>query len=109
MYEIQANAKGSRQITVTDGHLATIGKYGLFRQLVDSNGIVDETVLEKLRLNVRALIEAHPDKADLVDLCRDVLFHDDMKAFGLRRLTELYTGRRGTPAEAGREGRTGEP
>lgn len=41
-------------------------------------------------LNVRALIEAEPDKADLVDLCQDVLFHDNMKAFGLNQLVKLY-------------------
>ena len=53
MYEIQTNAKGSRQMSVTDENLKTIEKYGLFQQLVDSNGIIDEMVLEKLRLNVR--------------------------------------------------------
>ena len=58
--------------------------------LVDSSGIIDEMVLEKLRLNVRALIEAEPDKADLVDLCQGVLFHDNMKAFGLNQLVKLY-------------------
>lgn len=45
MYEIQANAKGSRQIKVDDCHLETIRKYSLFNQLIDSNGIVDEDVL----------------------------------------------------------------
>ena len=54
MYEIQTNAKGSRQMFVTDENLKTIEKYGLFQQLVDSSGIIDEMVLEKLRLNVRA-------------------------------------------------------
>ena len=80
MYEIQTNAKGSRQMFVTDENLKTIEKYGLFQQLVDSSGIIDEMVLEKLRLNVRALI----------DLCQDVLFHDNMKAFGLNQLVKLY-------------------
>ena len=84
MYEIQTNAKGSRQMFVTDENLKTIERYGLFQQLVDSSGIIDEMVLEKLRLNVRALIEAEPDKADLVDL------HDNMKAFGLNQLVKLY-------------------
>lgn len=90
MYEIQANVKGTRQIHITDGHLETIEKYGLFQQLVDSNGIIDEMVLEKLRLNVRALMEAHPDRADLVELCQEVIFHDNMKAFGLEQLARLY-------------------
>lgn len=77
-------------MSVTDENLKTIEKYGLFQQLVDSNGIIDEMVLEKLRLNVRALIEADPGKANLVDLCQDVLFHDNMKAFGLNQLVKLY-------------------
>ena len=90
MYEIQTNAKGSRQMFVTDENLKTIEKYGLFQQLVDSSGIIDEMVLEKLRLNVRALIEAEPDKADLVDLCQGVLFHDNMTALGSDQLVKLY-------------------
>ena len=49
MYEIQTNAKGSRQMFVTDENLKTIERYGLFQQLVDSSGIIDEMVLEKLR------------------------------------------------------------
>ena len=90
MYKIQANQSGTRSIEVSDLHLETIDKYQLLRNLVDSNGIIDEMVLEKLRLNVRALIEADPGKADLVDLCQDVLFHDNMKAFGLNQLVKLY-------------------
>ncbi len=90
MYEIQTNAKGSRQLTVTEENLITIEKYGLFRHLVDSTGIIDEMVLDKLRLNVRALMETHPDNGELVELCKDVLFHDNMKAFGLQQLHRLY-------------------
>ena len=90
MYEISTNAKGSRQMDIADSHLETIRKYALLEQLVDSNGIIDEMVLEKLRLNVRALMEAHPENADLVDLCRSVLFHDNMKAYGLGQLARLY-------------------
>ena len=90
MYEIQANAKGSRQIKVDDCHLETIRKYSLFNQLIDSNGIVDENVLGKLRLNVRALVDVHPDYTDLVDLCQNVLYHDNMKAYGLEQLIKLY-------------------
>lgn len=90
MYEISTNAKGSRQMDIADSHLETIRKYALFEQLVDSNGIIDEMVLEKLRLNVRALMEAHPENADLVDLCRGVLYHDNMKAYGLGQLARLY-------------------
>ena len=56
MYTIQANPSGTRNIQVTDADLQTIQKYALFQHLIDSNGIVDESVLEKLRLNIRSLI-----------------------------------------------------
>ena len=51
MYTIQANPSGTRSLEVSEENLATIEKYGLFRHLIDSNGIVDETVLDKLKLN----------------------------------------------------------
>lgn len=50
MYKIQANQSGTRSIEVSDLHLETIDKYQLLRNLVDSNGIIDEEVLEKLKL-----------------------------------------------------------
>ena len=50
MYTIQANPSGTRSLEISEENLATIEKYGLFRHLIDSNGIVDESVLEKLRL-----------------------------------------------------------
>ena len=53
-YKIQANASGTRSIEVTDAHLATLRKYHLLHHLVDSNGIVDESVVNKLKLNVRS-------------------------------------------------------
>lgn len=90
MHEISTNAKGSRRMTIGDNHLETIREYALLEGLVDSNGIIDETVLEKLRLNVRALMEAHPEKTDLIDLCQNVIFHDNMKAYGLNQLVKLY-------------------
>ena len=46
MYKIQANQSGTRSIEVSDQHLETIEKYQLLRNLVDSNGIIDEEVLE---------------------------------------------------------------
>ena len=101
MYEIQANAKGSRQIKVDDCHLETIRKYSLFNQLIGSNGIVDEDVLGKLQLNVRALVEIHPDYADLVDLCQNILYHDNMKAYALEQLIRLYADWAHTHQEAG--------
>ena len=91
MYKIQANQSGTRSIELSDLHLETIDKYQLLRNLVDSNGIIDEGVLEKLKLNVRALLEADncQDKA-LLDLCLDVIYNSNMKALGLHNLVLLY-------------------
>lgn len=90
MYEIQTNTSGTRRMVITDKQLTTIRKYALFNDLVDSNGIINETVLDKLKLNVRSLITSSVDCHDLVNLCKDVLFHDNMKAFGLQQLVKLY-------------------
>ena len=91
MYTIQANPSGTRNIQVTDADLQTIQKYALFQHLIESNGIVDESVLEKLRLNIRSLIASQEsDSKDLLDLCIDVIYHRDMKAFGLHQLIMLY-------------------
>ena len=89
MYKIQANQSGTRSIEITDAHLKTIDSYQLFRNLVDSNGIIDEQVLDKLKLNVRSLLEseAGKDKA-LLDL--DVIYNSNMKALGLHNLVELF-------------------
>ena len=89
--KIQANTSGTRSIELSESHLDTIEKYQLFRDLIDSNGYVDEQVLEKLRLNVRALLESQSgvDK-DLLDLCLDVIYHPNMKAYGLQQLVLLY-------------------
>jgi len=72
-------------------HLQTIDKYQLFRDLIDSNGYVDEQVLDKLKLNVRSLLAAQAgiDK-ELLDLCLDVIYHPNMKAFGLQQLVLLF-------------------
>ena len=50
MYTIQANPSGTRSIEVSTENLRTIEKYSLFRHLIDSTGIVDEPVLDKLKL-----------------------------------------------------------
>ncbi|WP_018108991.1 hypothetical protein [Bacteroides propionicifaciens] len=91
MNTIQANNHGTRFIEVSDANLSTIQKYNLFNQLTSSHGIIDEDVLEKLRLTIRSLI-AHQeeDSNDLLDLCIDVIYHKDMKAFGLKQLIKLY-------------------
>ena len=100
-YTIQANASGTRTIEISEENLRTIEKYALFRHLIDSNGIVDEDVLEKLRLNVRSLIASQEnDSKDLLDLCIDVIYHNNMKAFGLQQLIRLYlTWLHAQPAE----------
>lgn len=91
MYTIQANPSGTRSIQVSDENLRTIEKYALFRHLIDSNGIIEESVLDKLRLNVRSLIASQEeDSKDLLDLCIDVIYHNNMKAFGLQQLVKLY-------------------
>lgn len=91
MYKIQANPTGTRSIEVSEEHLQTIRKYALLKNHIDSTGIIDETVLDKLKFTLRALLEseAGKDKA-LLDLCLDVIYHNNMKAFGLHQLTLLY-------------------
>ena len=91
MYKIQSNPSGTRSIDISDDHLMTIKKYQLFRGLIDSNGFVDEQVLDKLKLNVRAMLETETLKDNsLLDLCLDVIYHPNMKAFGLQQLVLLY-------------------
>lgn len=91
MNKIQANISGTRSIEVSEQHLATIDQYQLFRDLIDSHGIVDEQVLDKLKLNVRSLLESENiNDKNLLDLCLDVIYHQNMKAFGLQQLVLLY-------------------
>ena len=76
---------------MSEKHLQTIEKYQLLRNLVDSNGIIDETVLDKLKFNVRSLLESGTGTDnDLLDLCLDVIYNSNMKAFGLHQLVLLY-------------------
>ena len=83
MYTIQANPSGTRSMEISEENLVTIEKYSLFQHLIDSNGIVDEAVLEKLKLNIRSLIASQEeDSKDLLDLCIDVIYHNNMKAYG---------------------------
>ena len=91
MYRIQLNPSGTRHLDIDEKHLHTIERFNLFRDLIDSNGYVDEAVLEKLRQTVRGLILAQcPGCDELFDLCVDVLYHDRMKNYGLHRLILLY-------------------
>ena len=89
--EIQANPSGTRHIEVTEEHLQTISRYQLFDSLADSSGVIDETVLDKLKFTVRSLLEtAGNNDKSLLDLCLDVLYNKNMKAFGLQQLINLY-------------------
>ena len=91
MYTIQANPSGTRSLEVSEENLATIEKYGLFRHLIASTGIVDETVPDKLKLNSRSPnASQEADSKGLLDLCIDVIYHNNMKAFGLQQLIKLY-------------------
>ena len=91
MYKIQANQSGTRSIEISDAHLQTIKKYHLFKNLVDSNGIVDEETLDKLKFNVRSLLEGNTEtNKELLDLCLDVIYNNNMKALGLHNLALLY-------------------
>lgn len=91
MYTIQTNTSGTRSMEISEEHLKTIEKYALFRHLIDSTGIIDESVLDKLKLNVRSLIASQEqDSKDLLDLCIDVIYHNNMKALGLQQLVKLY-------------------
>ena len=91
MYKIQSNQSGSRSIDITEKHLETIEKYQLFCDLIDSHGFVDEQVLDKLKLNVRSLLESETGRDnDLLDLCLDVIYHANMKSFGLQQLIILF-------------------
>lgn len=76
---------------ITDEQLRTIQKYALFSGLIDSNGYIDEAVVSKLKLNVRAIIGSSvEDVKDLLRLAADVVYNDRMKAYGLKQLVALY-------------------
>ncbi|MBO4268022.1 MAG: hypothetical protein J5869_01475 [Bacteroidaceae bacterium] len=91
MFTIQANQSGTRSINVSEENLRTIRRFSLFQLLIDSNGIVTEQSLDKLKLNIRSLLTTPEGSAkELLDLCIDVIYHRDMKAFGLQNLMALY-------------------
>jgi len=90
-YKIQTNASGTRNITISEAHLETIKKYALLKNLIDSNGIVDESVLDKLKLNIRSILESEQEtNKELLDLCLDVIYNNNMKAYGLYQLVLLF-------------------
>ena len=104
MFDIQLNESGTRHLQVSEDNLHTIEKYALFRDLVDSTGYVTEDVLEKLKCNIRSIIAHSTENSkDLLDLCIDVIYHEKMKAFGLKNLIlaflEWEANRPSLPAE----------
>lgn len=102
MAKIQTNASGTRSIEVSEQHLGTIEQYQLLRDLIDSNGYIDETVLDKLKLNIRSLLESETGRdKQLLDLCLDVVYHPNMKAIGLQNLVQLYKDWRNNQKENG--------
>lgn len=91
MYDIQLNESGTRHMSITRENLETIRKYNLFQGLTNSTGYITENELDKLKLNIRALIASSRDNTkDLLDLCIDVIYHDKMKAYGLKNLMAVY-------------------
>ena len=104
-YKIQTNVSGTRSMMVSEEHLNTIKKYSLLKNLIDSNGIIDESVLDKLKLNIRSILESEPEtNRELLDLCLDVIYNNNMKAFGLNQLLQLYA-----KWEEGKREETAEP
>lgn len=90
-YKITTNASGTRSITINESHLQTIKKYSLLKNLIDSNGIIDEPVLDKLKLNIRSILESEQEtNKDLLNLCLDVIYNNNMKAYGLYQLIMLF-------------------
>ncbi len=104
MFDIQLNESGTRHLDITEENLETIRKYNLFQGLVDSTGYVTEETLDRLKLTVRSLIASTADDTkDLLDLCIDVIYHDKMKAYGLRNLMNVYAQYAETAAQASPE------
>ncbi len=91
MNTIQANTRGTRFIKVSEQNLETIKQYQLFKLLTSSHGLIDESDLNKIKLTIRSLIAGQEENSkNLLDLCIDVIYHKDMKAFGLTQLNKLY-------------------
>ena len=89
--KINANASGTRTIEVTEEQLQIIRKYSLLDRIANSTGVIDEESLGKLRLTVRSLIASQTMASkELLDIC-PILYHEDMKALGLKNLIKCYT------------------
>ena len=91
MFKIQTNPSGTRCMDISEEHLQTIDDYQFCRDWIDCNGYVDEQVLDELKLNIRSLLESEAGKDKRVlDLCLDVIYHANMKAYGLQQLVLLF-------------------
>lgn len=91
MFKIQLNESGSHFMTVEEKDLRTIQNYKLFDGLLNSSGYITENELYKLKLNIRSLIASSQENTkELLDLCIDIIYHDKMKAYGLRNLVKVY-------------------
>ena len=89
--KFNANASGTRTIEVTEEQLLIIKKYSLLDRIANSTGVIDEESLNKLRLTVRSLIASQTMASkELLDIC-PILYHEDMKALGLKNLIKCYT------------------
>ena len=89
--KINANASGTRTIEVTEEQLQIIRKYSLLDRIANSTGVIDEESLGKLRLTVRSLIASQTMASkELLDIC-PILYHEDMKALGLKNLIKCYS------------------
>ena len=90
--QIQANPSGTRNMEISEENLVTIEKYSLFQHLIDSNGIVDEAVSGKAETQYTFSDRKSGKKTvkTCSTLCIDVIYHNNMKAFGLQQLIKLY-------------------
>ena len=108
--KFNANASGTRTIEVTELQLQIIKKYSLFDRIANSTGVIDEESLNKLRLTVRSLIASQTMASkELLDIC-PILYHEDMKALGLKNLIKCYSEWMASnePAETDDEAETNE-
>lgn len=89
--KINANTSGTRTIEVSEPQLRIIQKYSLLDRIANSTGVIDEESLNKLRLTVRSLIASQTMASkELLDIC-PILYHEDMKALGLKNLIKCYS------------------
>ena len=89
--KINANTSGTRTIKVSEPQLRIIQKYSLLDRIANSTGVIDEESLNKLRLTVRSLIASQTMASkELLDIC-PILYHEDMKALGLKNLIKCYS------------------